>query len=223
MLSRKIDWRIYGVADNVQFAEELLGAGVKVVQYRNKTETDEKFVENAKKIKELCKKNNATLIINDRYQLLKEIGADGVHVGLQDLHENDLEKIRAEVGGNVIIGLSVKTVENAVEGKNKGADYVCVSPLYDTVRKADEPGVGIEALREIAQAVGSDIPVLAIGGIREENLLMVVEAGAEGVALIGELERAAQKGELQEKVARMEKVFPSDDYREGKMKNMDKR
>jgi len=215
MLSQNIDWRIYGVVDSVQFAEELLKAGVKVIQYRNKAESDAQFVENAKKVKELCEKNNATLIINDRYQLLKEIGADGVHVGLQDLHENDLEKIRAEVGENVIIGLSVKTAENAVEGKNKGADYVCVSPLYDTVRKADEPGVGIEALREIAKAVGSDIPVLAIGGIKEENLLTVVEAGAEGVALIGELERAAQKGELQEKVARMEKIFPTEDYCEG--------
>lgn len=223
MLSQKIDWRIYGVVDNVRFAEELLRAGVKVIQYRNKMETDEEFVENAKKIKELCKKDNATLIINDRYQLLEKIGADGVHVGLQDLQENDLKEIRARVGANAIIGLSVKNVENAVEGKQNGANYVCVSPLYDTPRKADEPGVGIEALREIAQTVGSDIPVLAIGGITEKNLPKVVEAGARGVAMIGELESAIRKGELSDKVERMEKMFPSEKYREDKIEYEDKR
>lgn len=214
MSKQTIDWRIYGLVDNVEFAEKLLRAGVKVIQYRNKDETDEIFVENAKKVKELCAQYGAALIVNDRYQLVKEIGADGVHVGLQDAR---VEKVRRELGDNFVVGLSVKTVEDAKEGKESGVDYVCVSPIFDTPNK-EEKGVGLEVLRDIARELGEDMPVLVIGGITEKNLSEVVEAGAEGVAMIGELQKAAQEGEevLREKVQRMEKIFPSREDNEGK-------
>jgi thiamine-phosphate pyrophosphorylase len=216
MSVRSIDWRIYGLVDNIEFARQLLGAGVKVIQYRNKNETDEAFVKHAREVRELCAQHGAVLIINDRYQLVDQISADGVHVGLQD---EDVERVsdylRERLGDNVVIGFSVKTVEDARRGKEKGASYVCVSPLFDTPNK-DEEGVGLQALREIASVVGKDIPVLAIGGITEKNLSLVIEAGAEGVAMIGELQTAASEGEvkLREKIERMSDLFSPADHNE---------
>lgn len=193
------NWRVYGLTDSFEFAQKLVQAGVKVLQYRDKTINDNLFVKTAKKIKAKCLENNVLFIINDRYLLNKKIEANGVHIGLND---DPMEKVRKYLGENLIIGLSVKTANQAAEAVKKGVDYVSVSPVFDTVNKKEEPGMGLEVLKQIKQV--AEVPIVAIGGINERNLPQVVQAGADSAAFIGELVQAEN---LQQKVNNLKMLF----------------
>lgn len=196
---QNIDWRVYGLTDNLAFANQLIEAGVGVVQYRDKQISDEEFIKIARQIKNLCDQNNICFLINDRYQLVKEIDCDGVHVGLRD---EELKIVCDFLGDGYIVGMSVKTVAQAWRAQEIGADYVSVSPVFDTVNKMEERGVGLERLREVATAVA--VPVVAIGSITEQNLPRVVAAGAKSAAFIGELMKAK---DLPTKVKNLKNIF----------------
>lgn len=167
---------VYAITNNYAFAKKLIMAKAKIIQYRDKNIDDENFIKTAEKIKKLCRKNNVLFVINDRYRLNKKIKADCIHLGLHDGQTKN------------IFGQSVKTITQAKSAEKKGALYIAVSPVFDTINKKEEKGLGLKRLREIKKAV--KIPVCAIGGITEKNLPQVIKAGADCAAFIGELVHA---------------------------------
>jgi thiamine-phosphate pyrophosphorylase len=146
-------------------------------------------------------KTGTILIVNDRLDVALACGADGVHLGQDD--------IRADVARQIappgfIIGVSVGTVDEALKAEKDGADYIAISPLFSTGSKNDAgPGCGLDALREIRRNVS--IPVIAIGGIKRNNVHDVIAAGADGIAVIsaivGSMDISAEARELKSLVS----------------------
>ena len=118
-------------------------------------------------------------IINDRIDLAMAIGADGVHLGQEDLPLKDARRL---LGKDKLIGISVQTVEQAIEAEEDGADYVAVSAIFPTATKPNASALGLELIGEIKGAVG--IPVVAIGGINAENVAQIGSAGADCIAVV---------------------------------------
>ncbi|MFH1721632.1 MAG: thiamine phosphate synthase [Candidatus Altiarchaeota archaeon] len=166
-----------GDIDDVQAA---LKAGIKVVQYREKEFETRAMVETAKKLKSLCEKHNALFILNDRIDVALAVDADGVHVGQDDM---PLDEVRRILGSEKIIGVTVHNVEEAIEAESGGADYLGVSPIFQTDTKKDAgPAVGVQLIKKIKEK--TSIPLIGIGGITLENLDEVIRAGADGVCAI---------------------------------------
>ena len=159
--------------------EEALKGGATFIQLREKDLTEEEFLEEAKKIQQLCKKYRVPFIINDNVKLAKEIDADGVHVGQSDMEALD---VRAQLGEDKIIGVSARTVEQALLAEKHGADYLGVGAVFPTSSKDDAREVDYETLKAICQAVR--IPVIAIGGINAQNVDRLKGSGICGVAVI---------------------------------------
>ena len=159
--------------------EEALKGGATFIQLREKDLTEEEFLEEAKKIQQLCKKNRVPFIINDNVKLAKEIDADGVHVGQSDMEALD---VRAQLGEDKIIGVSARTVEQALLAEKHGADYLGVGAVFQTGTKTDAREVEHSVLKEICTKV--DIPVVAIGGITQDNVKELSGSGINGVAVI---------------------------------------
>ncbi len=194
LLSRKknISKGIYGITfekfsngkSNTEVVEEMIKAGIKTVQYREKDKSFKQMYKEAKIIREMTKKAGVTLIINDHIELALMIEADGVHVGQDDW---PVKKVRELVGDDMIIGLSTHSKEQALEAVKLGVDYIGVGPIYDTNTK-DYATVGIEYLEFVAKNI--DIPFVAIGGIKEHNIEEVKNAGAKIIALVTEITEA---------------------------------
>lgn len=159
--------------------EEALKGGATFIQLREKDLTEEEFLEEAKKIQQLCKKYRVPFIINDNVKLAKEIDADGVHVGQSDMEALD---VRAQLGEDKIIGVSARTVEQALLAEKHGADYLGVGAVFQTGTKTDAREVEHSVLKEICSKV--HIPVVAIGGITEDNVKELSGSGINGVAVI---------------------------------------
>jgi len=159
--------------------EEALKGGATFIQLREKDLTEEEFLEEAKKIQQLCKKYRVPFIINDNVKLAKEIDADGVHVGQSDMQALD---VRAQLGEDKIIGVSARTVEQALLAEKHGADYLGVGAVFQTGTKTDAREVEHSVLKEICTKV--DIPVVAIGGITQDNVKELSGSGINGVAVI---------------------------------------
>lgn len=159
--------------------EKVLAAGVTFLQLREKDLTDEEFLAEANKIKPLAQKHNVPFVINDNMEVAIKCGADGVHVGQSDIVDKD---VRALVGPDMILGISANTVETARRAEASGADYIGVGAVFGTATKKDAQAISVERLREICAAVS--IPVVAIGGINEHNILQLADSGIDGVAVI---------------------------------------
>ena len=165
--------------NDLDAVSEAISGGAALVQYREKDLTTKEMMEKAKEIRVITG-GRALLIINDRVDIALAVGADGVHLGIDDM---SIEDARALLGRKKIIGATVHDVEEAVDAEAQGADYVGVSPIFATTTKKDA-GVpsGPELIKEIKESV--DIPVAAIGGISEKNVDSVIEAGADMVCAI---------------------------------------
>ena len=137
------------------------------------------FRETALKIQLICNKYNVPLIINDNVTLAKEIDADGVHVGQSDL---EAARVREILGPDKIIGVTAKTVEQAVAAEAAGADYLGSGAVFGTTTKLDAKKMSIDLLKEITSSV--NIPVVAIGGIDETNIEQLKGTGIAGVAVV---------------------------------------
>lgn len=159
--------------------EKVLEAGVTFLQLREKDLSDEAFLAEAKKIKPLAQKHHVPFVINDNIEVAIKCGADGVHVGQSDIVDKD---VRALVGPDMILGISANTVETARRAEENGADYIGVGAVFGTATKKDAQAISVERLREICAAVS--IPVVAIGGINEHNILQLADSGIDGVAVI---------------------------------------
>ena len=145
--------------------EEALKGGVTMLQLREKNASGKEFLEKAIKLRELTKKYNVKFIINDRVDIAMLCDADGVHVGQSDIPAN---KVRELIGEDKIVGVSARTVEEALIAKKNSADYLGVGAMFTTTTKLDAKSVSIEKLKEIQEMVS--LPVVAIGGLSLSNI-----------------------------------------------------
>ena len=159
--------------------KESLEGGVTFVQLREKQLDEAHFMEEAKDLQVLCKEYNVPFIINDNVDIALAMDADGVHVGQSDMEAGD---VRAKLGPDKIIGVSAQTVEQAILAEKHGADYLGVGAVFPTGSKDDATEVSHETLKAICEAVS--IPVIAIGGITQENVSTLAGSGICGIAVI---------------------------------------
>ena len=207
------DWDVYLVTQESLSAgrstrvvvEAAIAGGVDVVQLREKDRSARERYHLGRKLREVTREAGVPFVVNDRVDLAQAVDADGVHLGDDDL---PLSAAREILGDEAILGRSVSFVDDAVAAERAGADYLGVGAVYSTGSKDDidddEHDIGPGRVSDIADAV--DIPVVGIGGITAENAGPVVEAGADGVAVITAITRAddpeTATRELGEAVAR---------------------
>ena len=173
--------RLDGASLLEQVEQAILG-GATFIQLREKELDQERFLREAIEIKELCNRYKIPLVINDNVDIALQMGADGVHVGQSDMEACD---VRALLGTGKILGVSAQTVEQAVLAETWGADYLGVGAMFHTGSKADADAVSFETLKAICTAVR--IPVIAIGGISQDNILQLAGSGICGIAVISAL------------------------------------
>ena len=183
----KNDLLLYAVTDRhwldgrrlIDVVRESLDGGVTMVQLREKTLEEGKFLEDAKELQTLCRERGVPFLVNDNVEIAREMNADGVHVGQSDMEAGD---VRAKLGPDKIIGVSAQTVEQAILAEQRGADYLGVGAVFHTGSKADAEDVSHETLTAICNAV--KIPVIAIGGITRDNVTELSGSGICGIAVI---------------------------------------
>ena len=179
--------QLYAIADShwlngrtlYSVVKESLEGGVTFLQLREKELDEEHFLEEARELQKLCREYQVPFVINDNVDIAAAINADGVHVGQSDMEAGD---VRAKLGPNKIIGVTAKTVEQAVLAQERGADYLGVGAVFHTDSKADAKEISFDTLKDICKAVS--IPVIAIGGITEENVRELAGSGICGIAVI---------------------------------------
>ena len=183
---RNIDLSLYLVTDNSENEEKFLKTienailgGVSIVQIREKTADTLDFYNLALKVKEITKKHNVPLIINDRIDVALATDADGVHVGQSDMPCAVTRKL---MGENKIIGVSAARVEEAKKAEKDGADYIGTGAVFPTRTKDDAENVTKKDLIDIVNSI--DIPVVAIGGITKENAGELKNTGIKGLSVV---------------------------------------
>ena len=160
-------------------ARKMLEGGVDILQLRAKKFAPAAIRALAEEILPVCRKFEVPFLLNDHPDLVPLTGADGVHVGQDDL---PVARVREIVGPGAIIGLSTHSPDQAAAAKEAGPDYIGYGPLFSTPTKPDYVPVGLEGIREARARAG--LPVFCIGGIKLENLPAVLEAGATGVVIV---------------------------------------
>jgi thiamine-phosphate pyrophosphorylase len=174
-----------GGHEPVALARILLDAGARVMQLRLKSASGRDLLAAARAIAAMCRERGAMLIVDDRTDIAMLAGADGVHLGQEDL---PLEAARRMAGSEMIIGISTHSVEQAVAAERGGADYIGFGPMYPGGLRNNATGKGLDLLREVHAAVR--IPIVAIGGITEATMPAVLGAGADACAIITDVVRA---------------------------------
>ena len=172
---------------------DAIDGGVTIVQLREKSMPRDELVAEAREIRALCHRRGIPFIINDDAELARLVGADGVHVGLDDL---DIAAAREIIGEKGIIGASAHSVEEARAAERAGADYLGVGAVFGSSTKTKARPLALETLRDITAAVS--IPVVAIGGVTRSNLPRLADSGIAGAALVSAIFAAADiKAECQ--------------------------
>ena len=192
----KVDVRLNAIVDPerangrplVDLARMVVAGGATLIQLRDKHGATRQMIEEARAIKAALAGTGVALVVNDRVDVAQIAGADGVHVGQEDMR---VEDARWLLGPNAIIGLSIKTVTLANAAPLEHLDYVGVGGVYATTSKdnPDKP-IGVDGLREIVAAFRArkhSLPICGIAGIEAGNAAPVIEAGADGVAVISAL------------------------------------
>jgi thiamine-phosphate pyrophosphorylase len=159
--------------------EKALLGGATFVQLREKDASYEEFLEQAQEVKKVCKKYNVPFVINDNIEVALAVNADGIHVGQSDMEAGS---VREKLGKDKIIGVSTRTVEEALLAQERGADYLGVGAMFQTSTKLDAADVTFEELKAICAAV--EIPVVAIGGISNHNVAELRGTDIDGVAVV---------------------------------------
>ena len=159
--------------------EDALKGGATCMQLREKELDEAAFLQEALEMKALCEKYHVPFFVNDNVEIAVKCKADGIHVGQSDMAT---AKVRQTVGENMMIGVSVHSVEEALEAVRNGADCLGVGAMFSTSTKANADVLTKEVLKEICDAV--DVPVVAIGGISKENMKELSGTGVDGVALV---------------------------------------
>ena len=165
--------------DPVDVAAAAVRGGADVIQWRDKEASDERFLEEALRLREQTRRQNVLFVVNDRVDAALQAGADAVHVGHEDL---PVPEVRRRVGKKLLIGRSTHSLEEALDAERQGADYIGVGPVFSTPTKPGYPAVGLELVRQVKDRI--KIPWVAIGGIDLENAGLVSSAGAACVAVV---------------------------------------
>ena len=168
----------FGYDEFISRVETALRSGVTCLQLREKELEYADFLDEAKTVKKLCRKYGVPFIINDDVALALECGADGVHVGQDDMNARD---IRKEAGDRLVVGVSAHNAEEALMAQAAGADYLGCGSVFTTSTKQNVTSLGFDELKKICGCV--DIPVVAIGGINEGNILNLAGSGISGIAV----------------------------------------
>ena len=166
--------------------ESALKGGITCLQLREKHLSKAEFIDEARIVKRLCEKYSVPLIINDDVEVAIESGADGVHIGQDD---GDVAEVRKIAGNRLIIGVSAHNVEEALAAEKAGADYLGCGAVFGSTTKSNVHVLPLETLKNIAAAV--KIPIVAIGGINETNMMRLAGSGINGVAVISAIFGAA--------------------------------
>ncbi len=159
--------------------EQTIQAGATFVQLREKNISNEEFVKLAKEIKEVTDVYKIPFVINDNIRVAQIVDADGVHIGQEDMNVKEVRKI---LGEDKIIGVSAQTVEQAIQAQQEGADYIGTGAVFPTSTKKDADIISLDILKKICQRVS--IPVVAIGGINESNVMKLKDIGISGISVI---------------------------------------
>ncbi len=177
------DTRISGLSHTEQ-VKQLIGGGARIIQIREKYAASRNFYDDARECVMIARSSGVTLIVNDRVDIAMATGADGIHLGQDDLPPGEA---RSLLGNSAVIGYSTHSVEQALSAIGLPIDYIAIGPIFTTFTK-DDPDeiVGLKGLRAVRDAIG-DLPLVAIGGLTEANLHAVFEAGADSAAMIGAL------------------------------------
>ena len=178
---------LYAVTDRAWLGKQTLArqvelaleGGATCIQLREKQLGEEDFLREAIELKAVCARYGVPLIINDNVEVLLESGADGVHIGQGD---GDVPRIRERIGPDKILGVSAHNVEEALRAQQEGADYLGAGAVFATGTKPEAGSLKLETLQAICRAV--TIPVVAIGGISQENVIHLAGSGASGVAVV---------------------------------------
>jgi thiamine-phosphate pyrophosphorylase len=166
-----------------EIARELIAAGVRLLQYRAKDLPARQILDTSLQLAELAPKEGATFFVNDRPDVAHLAGADGVHVGQDDL---SVEQTRAIIGEDRWVGVSTHNPHQFEQAVASSADYVAIGPIFATKSKTNpDPVVGTEMIRRLRPLTTK--PIVAIGGIRLEQAAEVIEAGADSVAIISDI------------------------------------
>ncbi|MCE5285680.1 MAG: thiamine phosphate synthase [Pelosinus sp.] len=204
-----VDYSLYLVTDRVlvgskdfYYSIELaLQGGVTMLQLREKAVSTLDFYEIALKVKEIAKEYSVPFLINDRLDIALAVDADGLHIGQEDMPLTVARKI---LGPDKLIGVSTFTVEESLLAVKEGADYLGVGAIFPTGSKADAHTVSLTALAQIKEAV--NIPVVAIGGINEQNAERAMAAGIDGVSVISAI---LAQADVQEAAKNLQKIICS--------------
>lgn len=164
----------------IEDVKAAIKGGVKIVQYREKDLSTKQMIEEAREIKQICKKSNVLFLINDRIDITIAVNADGVHLGQEE--DMPYNIARNLLGKNKIIGLSAHSVRDALQNQKIGADYTSIGPIYHTTTKKIANTIGLEPINQLKNKL--KIPFVAIGGINESNINEILKAGAKNVAII---------------------------------------
>ncbi len=184
-------------------AEAALTSGARILQYRDKSKNHEKRYSQAAALKKLCTKHNACFIINDDIELLKQVDADGIHIGKND---NSLAEVRKQLGAKKIIGVScynqIEMAQNAIQ---QGADYIAFGSFFGSSIKPDAPQANIDLITRIKKQ--SDIPLCCIGGITLQNHVSLLNAGADMLAVISDLFTQPDSASIAHQCSQYKKSF----------------
>lgn len=186
---RKI-MRLYAVTDRAwtgktslyEQVEAAIRGGVTCVQLREKELPYKDFLKEAITIKKICSYYNVTFIINDNVDIAVDCDADGVHIGQEDMKIYDVRKI---LGDEKIIGLSVHNFKEALDAEKNGADYIGVGAVFNTRTKKNVKVIDIKSIKNICENI--NIPVVAIGGLKKDNISVLKGSGIDGVAIVSEI------------------------------------
>jgi thiamine-phosphate pyrophosphorylase len=187
-------------AGNLSDVLQAVACGVEVVQYRNKNAETRQMYEEAVRLREICRDFGSIFLINDRVDIALAAEADGVHLGQSDMPCLAARKL---LGREKIIGVTVHNLAEALEAESIGADYLGVSPIFQTATKPDAgKPAGIRLIEEIQARV--DIPLIAIGGINHCNAGEVVRAGADGLCAISSV---VAKENVRDEIIKFQEIF----------------
>jgi thiamine-phosphate pyrophosphorylase len=202
------DCHLYGILDGnyadrtqaLDVATKMLAGGIDALQLRAKNWTLEEITAVGREIHPLTQKRGIPLIINDFPEVAMAIGAEGVHVGQDDL---PVQEVRQLVGGDMLVGLSTHSLEQVRTAANQKLDYIGFGPLFSTPTKPDYPAIGT---REIAQAhkEQAGLPIFCIGGIKLENAASVIEAGAQRFVVVSGI---LQAGDIEAYTRNLKALF----------------
>jgi thiamine-phosphate diphosphorylase len=191
-----IDLSIVPVEKIAEVSRAIIAGGAGIIQLRAKDISSADMLRAARVIKALASEGNAVFIVNDRADIALMCGADGVHLGQDDL---PVRSARRMLGSRAIIGVSAHNVSEAIQAEKDGADYVAIGPIYATTTKKNaQTPKGLQAISEIKKRIHT--PVVAIGGIKEEHVEGVLKAGADAVAVISDI---IYSEDIQTKTARI--------------------